>query len=53
VPFAVGLADEKELESLYGDWKVLESKSYTFEDEHTGSSKQLYASNMIVAKRKG
>ena len=50
-PFAIGLADEKELETLYSDWDILEFKSYTFEDEHPGAVKHLHASNRIVARR--
>ena len=50
-PFAIGLADDKELEILYNDWDVLEFKSYTFEDEHPGGPKHLQASNRIVAQR--
>ena len=50
-PFAIGLADDKELETLYNDWGVLEFKSYTFEDEHPGVPKHFHASNRIVAQR--
>ena len=50
-PFAVGLANEGELETLYSDWDILEFKSYTFEDEHPGAPKHLHASNRIVARR--
>ena len=49
-PFAVGLADDKELETLYDDWDVLEFKSYIFEDEHPGVPKHLHAVNGIVAQ---
>ena len=48
---AIGLADEKELEKLYHDWTILESKSYTFEDEHPGVPKHVHSSNRIVAQR--
>jgi len=50
-PFAVGLANDGELETLYADWDILESKSYTFEDEHPGVPIHLHASNRIVAQR--
>ena len=36
-PFAVGLADDRELETIYRDWEILEFQSYTFEDEHPGA----------------
>ena len=49
--FAIGLADDRELEKLYHDWAILESKSYTFEDEHPGASKHMHSSNRIVAQR--
>ena len=35
-PFVKGLADEGELFELYSDWRILEAKSYVFEDEHPG-----------------
>ena len=50
-PFAIGLADDKELEDLYDGWDILESKSYTFEDEHPGAPKHIHAANRIVAQR--
>ena len=50
-PFAIGLADEGELKTLYTDWEILEFKSYTFEDEHPGVPKHLHASNKIIARR--
>lgn len=49
--FAIGLADDKEIESLYSDWNILQFKSYTFEDEHPGVPKHFHASNKIVAQR--
>ena len=52
-PFAVGLADEGEIEALYGDWDILQFKSYTFEEEHPGVPKHSHASNRIAAKRIG
>jgi len=51
VDFAVGLADDKEIETLYHDWTILESKSYTFEDEHPGVQKHIHSCNRIVAQR--
>ena len=48
-PFVKGLADEGELFELYDDWKIIETKSYVFEDEHPGVKKHLHASNKIVA----
>lgn len=50
-PFAIGLADDKEIESLYHDWNILQFKSYTFEDEHPGVPKHFHASNKIVAQK--
>ena len=52
-PFAVGLAREGEIQTLYGDWDILQFKSYTFEDEHPGVPKHVHASNKIVARKKG
>jgi Cyclopropane fatty acid synthase and related methyltransferases len=49
--FAVGLAGDEEIKSVYSDWEVLQFKSYTFEDEHPGVPKHYHASNKIVAKR--
>lgn len=50
-PFAIGLADDKEIENFYGDWDILQFKSYTFEDEHPGVPKHFHSSNKIVARR--
>ncbi len=50
-PFAIGLAEDGEIKELYGDWEIIEYKSYIFEDEHPGVPKHLHASNKIVAKR--
>lgn len=50
--FAIGLADDGELEKLYHDWAILESKSYIFEDEHPGAPKHVHSSNRIVAQRR-
>jgi cyclopropane fatty-acyl-phospholipid synthase-like methyltransferase len=49
-PFAIGLANDKELENLYAGWDILESKSYTFEDEHPGARKHIHAADRIVAR---
>lgn len=50
-PFAIGLAKDGEIKELYGDWEILQFKSYTFEDEHPGVPKHLHASNKIVARK--
>lgn len=49
--FAIGLADENEIEDLYNDWNILQYKSYVFEDEHPGVPKHFHASNKIIAQR--
>lgn len=51
-PFAIGLADENEIKDLYKDWKILQYKSYVFEDEHPGVPKHFHASNKIIAQFK-
>ena len=48
-PFLKGLADEGELFELYHDWRILDAKSYVFEDKHPGVEKHFHASNKIVA----
>lgn len=48
---AVGLAKDNEIKELYNDWKILQFKSYTFEDEHPGVPKHLHSSNKIVARK--
>lgn len=50
-PFAIGLADDGEIKEMYGDWQIIEYKSYVFEDEHPGVPKHLHASNKIIARR--
>ncbi len=50
-PFAIGLAKDGELKTLYADWEILQFKSYVFEDEHPNVPKHLHASNKIVAKK--
>ncbi len=50
-PFAIGLAKDEEIKELYGDWEVLQFKSYVFEDEHPNVPKHIHASNKIVARR--
>lgn len=50
-PFAVGLAKDGEIKELYGDWEILQFKSYVFEDEHPNVPKHLHASNKIVARK--
>lgn len=50
-PFAIGLAKDEEIKELYGDWEILQFKSYIFEDEHPNVPKHLHASNKIVARK--
>ena len=50
-PFAIGLAKDEEIKSLYEDWEILQFKSYVFEDEHPNVPKHLHAVNKIVTKR--
>jgi len=49
--FAIGLADDGELEKLYSNWRIIEFESYNFEDEHPGVSKHIHSANSIVAQR--
>ena len=49
--FAVGLADDGEIQGMYRDWEILQFKSYTFEDEHPGVPVHYHASNKIVAQK--
>lgn len=51
-PYAVGLADDLELKTLYSDWSILQFQSYTFEEEHPGIPMHRHASNKIVAQKK-
>ncbi len=51
-PFAVGLADDKEIESVYQDWHILQLKSYTFQDEHPGVPVHFHSSNKIVVQNR-
>lgn len=50
-PYAVGLADDGEIQELYSDWDIISFKSYVFEDEHPNVPKHLHASNKLVARR--
>ena len=50
-PYAVGLAEEGELESLYSDWEILRFQAYQFEDEHPGVPRHTHAVNKIVARK--
>lgn len=50
-PFAIGLAKENEMKEMYGDWKILQFQSYTFEDEHPNVPKHMHAVNKIVAQK--
>lgn len=49
--FAVGLADEGELQGFYQDWKILSLKTFVLEDEHPGAPKHCHAINKIVAQK--
>ena len=49
--FAVGLADEGELQEFYRDWKILSVKTFVLEDEHPGAPKHYHAINKIVAQK--
>ncbi len=51
-PYAVGLAYDLELKSLYSDWSILQFRSYAFEEEHPGVPRHQHASNKIVAQKK-
>ena len=50
-PYVKGLSDEGELEMIYHDWEIMQTKSYTFEDEHPGAPKHYHAANKIVARK--
>jgi len=50
-PFVNGIADEGELEKVYKDWEILQSKSYIFDDEHLGVPKHQHSANKIVARK--
>lgn len=50
-PFAIGLADDGEIKTLYENWEIIDFKSYVFEDEHPNVPKHLHASNKIIARR--
>lgn len=49
--FAIGLADEGELEKMYKGWKILGYRSFILEDEHPGAPKHYHAINKIVAQK--
>ena len=49
--FCLGLFREGELFSVYSDWEVLLQQSYTFEDEHPGSSQHTHSVNKLVARK--
>lgn len=49
--FAVGLADEGELEQVYRMWKTIFTTSFILEDEHPGAPKHYHAINKIVAQK--
>lgn len=50
--FAIGLAKEGELLTLYKDWDMLDHKEFVLEDEHAGEPKHFHAINKIVARKK-
>ena len=47
----LGLFREGEVFSLYSDWEALLEQSYTFEDEHPGSSRHTHPANKLVARK--
>ncbi len=49
--FCLGLFREGEVFSLYSDWETLQQQSYTFEDEHPGSSRHMHPVNKLVARK--
>lgn len=50
-PFTKGLFHEGELKSLYGDWNVVNSRSYEFEDEHPGGIRHRHAADNVIARK--
>lgn len=49
--YAIGMADDGELEFMYADWHIIQFKSYIFEDVHPGIPKHYHASNKIIAQK--
>lgn len=49
--FAIGLADEGELEEIYDGWKIISYKTFVLEDEHPGAPLHYHAINKIVAQK--
>lgn len=49
--FAVGLANEGGLFSLYKGWDIIKTMSHVFDDKHPGVDKHQHASNKIVAQK--
>jgi len=49
--FCLGLFREGELFSLYADWQIVLQQSYTFEDQHPGSSPHKHPVNKLVAQK--
>ncbi len=47
--FCLGLLHEGELFSLYGNWQIVLQQSYTFEDQHPGSSPHKHPVNRSVS----
>ena len=50
-PFAIGLANEGELQEIYQDWEIVRSTAYVFDDEHPGVPPHQHASNKVVAQK--
>jgi tellurite methyltransferase len=47
----IGLYDEGEIETAYGDWDVALSQVYTLDDEHAGGILHSHPVNKVVARR--
>lgn len=50
-PFAKGMARDGELRDCYGDWEILQFRSYIFDDQHGDMPKHQHAANKLVARR--
>ena len=50
-PYAIGLAKDGEIKSIYEDWEILQFMSYTFEEEHENVPRHKHASNKLVARK--
>jgi tellurite methyltransferase len=49
--WTLGLFNEGELFATYGDWRIIEKKSYVLEDQHPGGLPHRHPINKIVAQR--